>query len=141
MGARRVHRRLWAALFVMGSALSLSGCGTWMHGDRQSVTIFTTPPDANVVVDERVHLLAPGTVSLNRKGNHHAVATKEGYDATATTLSRSWSWWVLGDVFGCFIIFSPLCIMEDIDGGGYYSFDDKIYITLDQKPAGLLPAK
>lgn len=126
---------------MMGFAVVLSGCGTWMHGDHQSVTIFTTPPDANVVVDERVHLLAPGTVSLNRKGNHHAVATKDGYDPTAMTLSRTWSWWVVADVFGCLIVFSPLCIMEDIDDGGYYTFDDKIYITLDQKSAAPLPDK
>ena len=141
MGPKRSQRRLWKALFVMGLAGSLTGCGTWWHGDHQSVTIFTTPPDATVVVDERVHLIAPGTVSLNRKSNHHAVATKDGYDPTAMTLSRTWSWWILGDVFGCLIVFSPFCIMHDIDEGGYYPFDDKIYITLDQKASGSLPSK
>jgi hypothetical protein len=125
----------------MGLTGMLTGCGTWWHGDHQSVTIFTTPPDADVVVDERVHLLAPATVSLNRKGNHHAVATKDGYDPTAMTLSRTWSWWVLGDVFGCLIILSPLCIMHDIDEGGYYTFDDKIYLTLDQKSSAVTPIK
>ena len=58
--------------------MSLAGCGTWWHGDHQSVTIFTTPLDAQVIVDERVHVLAPGTVSLNRKGDHQAVITKDG---------------------------------------------------------------
>lgn len=56
--------------------LSLTGCGTWWHGDHQSVTIFTTPLDAQVVVDDPVYLLAPGTVSLNRKDDHQAVITK-----------------------------------------------------------------
>jgi hypothetical protein len=126
-------RQAWQAGVVMGLSAVLGGCGTWMHGDHQSVTIFTTPPEANVVIDERVEFLAPGTVSLSRKGNHHAVATKEGYDSTAMTLSRTWSWWVVADVFGCLVIFSPLCIMQDIDEGGYYTFDEKVYLTLDQK--------
>lgn len=112
-----------------------------MHGDHQSVTVFTTPPEANVVIDERIHLVAPGTVSLNRKGNHHAVATKDGYDPTAMTLSRTWSWWIVADVFGCLIVFSPFCIMHDIDEGGYYTFDDKIYLTLDRRVAEPLPLK
>jgi transposase InsO family protein len=47
--------------------VSLSGCGTCWHGDHQSVTILTTPLDAQTVVGDRVQPLIPGTVSLNRK--------------------------------------------------------------------------
>jgi hypothetical protein len=141
MDAKSTGRRIRAAAAGLAVTGLLAGCGTWWHGDHQSVTIFTTPPDATVVVDERVHLLAPGTVSLNRKGNHHAVATKDGYDPTAMTISRTWSWWVLGDIFGCLIIFSPFCIMEDIDEGGYYTFDDHIYMTLDQKSSAMMPVR
>jgi hypothetical protein len=116
--------------------LSLTGCGTWWHGDHQSVTIFTTPLDAEVVVDDRVHVVAPGTVSLNRKGDHQAVVTKEGYAPKTVNLTRTWSWWVVGDIFGCAIIFAPRCISTDKDNGGYYIFDDKIYVTLEQKSVG-----
>jgi hypothetical protein len=115
--------------------ISLSGCGTWWHGDHQSVTIFTTPLDAQVIVDDRIHLLAPGTVSLSRKDDHLAVITKEGYEPKTMTLRRTWSWWVLGDIFGCALIFSPTCISADKDDGGYYTFEDKIYVTLEQKVA------
>jgi hypothetical protein len=62
--------------------VSLFGCGTWWHGDHQSAMIFTTPLDARVVVDDRVHLLTPGIVSLNQKEDHQAVITKEGYEPT-----------------------------------------------------------
>lgn len=119
----------------------LTGCGTWWHGDHQSVTIFTTPLDAQVVVDERVHLLAPGTVSLNRKEDHQAVITKEGYEPKIMALTRTWSWWVLGDIFGCAIIFSHACISTDKDNGGYYTFDDKVYVTLEQKTTTSLPGQ
>lgn len=122
------------ALFL--GLLSLTGCGTWWHGDHQSVTIFTTPLDTQVIIDDRVHVLAPGTVSLNRKEDHQAVITKEGYEPKTMTISRTRSWWMLGDIVGCAIIFSHVCISADKDDGGYYTFDDKIYVTLEQKPGG-----
>lgn len=128
--------------FALGSCLmTLTGCGTWMHGDHQSVTLFTTPTDAKVVVDDVVHLLAPGTVTLSRKADHSATFAKDGYDSATYTIKRTWSWWVVGDVLGCAIIFSPLCIMHDIDEGGYYTFDEKIYFTLDRKTAEPVPTK
>jgi PEGA domain len=110
----------------------LSGCGSWMHSDKQSVTIFTNPPEASVVIDDYLHLTAPGTVTLSRKGNHLAQVKKEGFQPTFLKIDRTWSWWVLGDIFGCLVIFSPICIMNDMDQGGYYTFDDKIYLTLDR---------
>lgn len=137
----------WAGYVRLGNIalllglISLSGCGTWWHGDHQSVTIFTTPLDAQVVVDDRVHLLAPGTVSLSRKDDHQAIISKGGYEPKAVTLTRTWSWWVLGDIVGCAIIFSPACISADKDDGGYYTFDDKVYVTLEQKSGSISSAK
>jgi len=135
----RTARGRFRSIALLLGLISLSGCGTWWHGDHQSVTIFTTPLDAQVVVDDRIHLLAPGTVSLSRKGDHQAVVTKEGYESKTLPLSRTWSWWVLGDIFGCAIIFSPACISSDKDEGGYYTFEDKIYVTLEQKTTVSLP--
>jgi hypothetical protein len=132
---RRTARGRFRSIALLVGLISLSGCGTWWHGDHQSVTIFTTPLDAQVVVDDRVHLLAPGTVSLSRKGDHQAVITKEGYEPKTMALTRTWSWWVLGDIFGCAIIFSHTCISSDKDDGGYYTFEDKVYVTLEQKVA------
>ena len=64
---------------------------------------------------------------------------KEGFEPTSLKIDRTWSWWVVGDIFGCLVIFSPLCIMQDIDQGGYYTFDDKIYLTLDRRTASEPP--
>jgi hypothetical protein len=138
---RRTLELRFGCLALLVGLMSLAGCGTWWHGDHQSVTIFTTPLDAQVIVDERVHVLAPGTISLSRKGDHHAAVTKEGYDPKTLSLSRTWSWWVLGDVFGCAIIFSPWCLSSDKEDGGYYTFDDKVYVTLEQKSAAPIPSQ
>ena len=132
--------RFGSITLLMGLVL-LSGCGTWWHGDHQSVTIFTTPLDAQVVVDDRIQLLAPGTLSLSRKDDHQAVITKEGYEPKTLPLTRTWSWWVLGDIFGCAVIFSPACISTDKDNGGYYTFDDKVYVTLEQNASTSLPSQ
>lgn len=132
--------RFGSITLLLGLVL-LSGCGTWWHGDHQSVTIFTTPLDAQVVVDDRVQLLAPGTLSLSRKDDHQAVITKEGYEPKTLPLTRTWSWWVLGDIFGCAVIFSPACISTDKDNGGYYTFEDKVYVTLEQNASTSLPSQ
>lgn len=105
-----------------------SGCATNMNGDHQSVTIFTTPPEANVTVDERVHLTSPGTVSLSRKADHTAYIEKEGYEPETLNIGRTWSWWVLGDAWCLF--FFPKCYNTDVESGGYYVFDDEIRVTL-----------
>jgi PEGA domain len=110
----------------------LTGCGTWMHSDKQSVQIFTNPPESQVVIDDRLHLNAPGTVSLSRKSDHTAQVAKDGYAPASLRIDRTWSLWVLGDIFGCLIVFSPFCIMHDIDQGGYYTFDDQVYLTLQR---------
>ena len=57
---------------------------------------------------------------------------KDGYEPTSFKIDRTWSWWVVVDIFGCLIIFSSFCIMHDIDQGGYYTFDDKVYVTLNR---------
>ena len=139
MMCRNSHRRLRSIGLFVG-LVSLSGCGSWWHGGYQSVTIFTTPLDAQVLIDDRVHLLAPGTVSLSRKDDHQVIITKEGYEPKTMALTRTWSWWVIGDIFGCAIIFSPACISTDKDNGGYYTFDDKVYVTLEQTTGVLSPS-
>lgn len=132
------QRRLRNIVLLLG-LISLSGCGSWWHGGYQSVTIFTTPLDVQVVIDDRVHLLAPGTVSLSRKDDHQAVITKEGYEPMTLPITRTWSWWVIGDIFGCAIIFAPACISTDKENGGYYTFEDKVYVSLEQKAGNVPP--
>ena len=135
------NRKVWQGAFVVCALIGgLSGCGTWIHSDKQSVIIFTDPPETTVLIDNYLQLTAPGMVTLSRKGDHVAQANKPGYEPTSLRIDRTWSWWLFGDIFGCLIIFSPFCIMHDIEQGGYYTFDDKIYVTLNPQP-GSEPAR
>ena len=59
---------------------------------RQTVGhIFTNPPESAVVIDDYLHLTAPGTVTLSRQGNHLAQVTKEGYEPTSLRIDRTCS--------------------------------------------------
>ncbi len=118
--------------------LALSSCATSINSDRQSVTIFTDPPEANVVIDDYLRVIAPGTVSLNRKSDHVALVEKDGYEPATVTIKRGMSWWVMGNVV-C-LIFIVNCIQKDRRDGGYYAFDDELHVTLaKQAPAESLP--
>jgi len=128
-----------AFLAMASLAVIMSGCGTMMHSDKQSITIYSLPPEANVIVDRYLHVTAPGTVSLSRKSDHVARAEKEGYESKELSIQRTWSWWVLGDVFGCLIVFSPFCIYKDVQDGGFYTFDDEVHITMNQHPISDFP--
>jgi hypothetical protein len=113
---------------LAGVMLALSSCATSINSDRQSVTIFTDPPEANVVIDDYLHVIAPGTVSLNRKSDHVAIVEKDGYEPATVKIERGMSWWVIGNVV-C-LIFIVNCIQKDRRDGGYYVFDDEIRVTL-----------
>lgn len=60
-----------------------------MHSDKQSVTIFTDPPETSILIDNYLQLTAPGTLTLSRKGNHVAQANKNGYDPTSLKIDRT----------------------------------------------------
>jgi hypothetical protein len=109
------------------------------------LTGFMLPAAADSTVDRTPTAAPPEAISpeaclAKAKGNHLAQVNKDGYEPASLSIDRTWSWWVVGDIFGCLIIFSPFCIMHDIDQGGYYTFDDKIYLTLDRRTASEPPA-
>ncbi len=127
---RNVSLRL-PLLGLAGIMLALSGCATSINSDHQSVTIFTDPPEATVVIDDYLHVIAPGTVSLNRKSDHVAIVEKDGYEPATVKIERGMSWWVMGNVV-C-LVFIVNCIQKDRRDGGYYAFDDEIRVTLAKR--------
>ena len=120
------HIRAW--LLVGTFCGALSGCGGMMHGDRQSVTILTDPPEAAVLVDGRVHLTSPGRVTLSRNADHTARVEKNGYTPVDLRIERSMSNWEYANAV-C-LIFVYWCVKSDRRDGGFWTFDDEIRVDL-----------
>ncbi len=116
------------ALLGVGVASLLSACASMMHGDHQSVTIFTDPPESKVVIDQRVHLTAPGKVTLTRKEDHVGRAEKDGYSPTEFRLERSMSNWEYANII-C-LIFIYWCVKSDRQDGSFWTFDDDVHVSL-----------
>jgi len=121
---------------LTGTSLLLSGCGTLMNSDHQSVRIFSTPTEAKVTVDDRFHLTTVGTVNLSRFTDHTAVIEKEGYEPVTLKIERSmskqvwWNLWCLPAIYWC--------VAKDRKDGGFWAFDDDIEVTLTKR-AGAAP--
>ena len=116
----------------------LSGCASLAHGDHQSVTLYTDPPEADVVIDERVHVTAPGKVSLNRKEDHTARIEMAGYEPMTVRIERGMSNWVYAD--GICLIFLYWCVKSDRQDGGFWTFDDEVHVHLAQQLAVSQPS-
>ncbi|MGQ0810840.1 MAG: PEGA domain-containing protein [Nitrospiraceae bacterium] len=116
---------------MLAAVLLSAGCATTMNSDHQSVTIFSSPPQAQVTIDDLIHVTTPGTVSLNRKADHVAMVEREGYEPATMTIERGMSLWVIGDIW-C-VIFVVNCIAKDRRDGGYWTFDDEVTVTLTQR--------
>ena len=121
-------RSLWLASLLAGLALLLPGCASLIHSNHQSVRIFSEPSEATVVVDGRFHLTTVGTVNLSRQADHIAVFEKEGYEPVTIKIERRMSKRVWLNLWCLFWVYS--CIQSDREDGGYWTFDDEIYVTL-----------
>jgi hypothetical protein len=125
-------------LLLIGTAVALSGCASWVHGDHQSVRLFSTPNGAKVVVDNRFHAITAGTVNLSRFEDHTAVFEKEGYEPLTLKIERSMS----GHVWWNFFCLPAMywCVKNDRENGGFWTFDDDIHVTLTKRAAAPPPA-
>ncbi|GKS59258.1 hypothetical protein YTPLAS18_27850 [Nitrospira sp.] len=125
-----VSRRTGTWLLVGALCGLLLGCGGMMHGDRQSVTVFTDPPEAAVLVDGRVHLTSPGRVTLSRNEDHTARVEKDGYAPVDLRIERSMSNWEYANA-AC-LIFIYWCVKSDRENGSYWTFDDEVHVDLSR---------
>jgi PEGA domain len=125
-------KRAWVPLWV-GAALGLlfAGCATSINSPEQAIRIVSDPPEAEVWIDQRYHLTAPGMVRISRLGPHHAHFEKEGYEPVTITMTPSRSSWMwLNIVCLPAVVY---CWNEDKRLGGYWTFDDEVKATLSPK--------
>jgi len=120
---------------VMGIGLAiLVGCATIMHGTSQNIGISSTPTGALVSVDNKRYGKTPLVTKLSRKDNHIIKIEMNGYQPFESTITRSVSGWVWGNiVFGGLIGLA----VDAISGGLYKLSPEQVAGTLGKEGMGL----
>jgi PEGA domain len=94
------RKGLSVTLMLCGAITSsfLFGCATIIHGTRQEVGISSSPTGAEVWVDNVKMGEAPVVAKLRRKDTHTVKLVLPGYQPYETTITRSVSGWVWGNI-------------------------------------------
>ncbi|MCM2973399.1 hypothetical protein [Larsenimonas suaedae] len=126
-----------AALVGTCAALTLTGCASIVGDSDQSVTINSTPSNANVVItDETAKRVftgtTPTTVTLKKSDGsyfggktYHVELKKEGYAPRTVDLTTSANGWYIGGniLFGGLI---GWLIVDPFNGGMYTLSPDEV---------------
>lgn len=96
--------------------LFTQSCGTIMQGSTQQVGISSSPSNASVSINGQSFGTTPMLVDLKRKDPQMVKIELDGYMPYETTLTRSTSGWVWGN-----IVFGGLIgLVVDATAGGMY---------------------
>jgi len=110
----------------------IAGCCTIMQGASQDVGISSTPTAASVTIDNAERGKTPMVATLRRKDNHVVKIELPGYLPYETTITRSTSGWVWGNiVFGGLIGLA----VDAISGGLYKLKPDQVAGVLSKQNA------
>lgn len=112
-------------LTLITSALAIififQSCATIMHGSKQEVGISSSPSNAKVIIDGKAMGTTPVVTKLKRKDSHMVQIKLDGFHTYETTLTRSVSGWVWGN-----IVFGGLIgLGVDAITGGLYKLTPK----------------
>ncbi len=89
------------SMLLMGLAcfLVILGCATIVTGDKQTVTIDSSPQGAEVLTNGRSLGQTPLTIPLERKKDGYVlVMKKDGYKDNQMHIESSINKWILGDL-------------------------------------------
>lgn len=119
---------------VAVATISLFGCCSIIHGTRQDVGISSSPTGALVKIDNVQSGNTPVIAKLTRKDNHYVRIEMPGCQPYETTLTRSVSGWVWGNiVFGGLIGLA----VDAIDGSLYKLTPEQMSATLAANHASI----
>lgn len=109
-------RAFFTILSLVLITLSTQSCGTIIHGTTQEVGISSQPTNAQVSINGEDRGSTPMVADLKRKNTYMVRIQLEGYETYETTLTRSTSGWVWGN-----IVFGGLIgLVVDASAGGMY---------------------
>ena len=116
-----------AASFVL--AVTLTGCATLAHGTTQQIPIASSPPGAQVLVDDVPAGVTPMVAKLSRKEPHIVSFVVDSVTIDRVPLERSLSPWVYAD----FLAYIAPAINDFKNGAAYNLPRD----TIRPRPGGL----
>jgi len=94
-------RKLLSIVSTLAIILVIQSCATIMHGSKQDVGISSNPSEAKITVDSQKYGTTPVNIKLKRNSSHTVRLELAGYEPYETTLTKSVSGWVWGNiVFG-----------------------------------------
>ena len=103
---------------VMLATCFTTGCASIIHGTTQNIGFGSNPGGATVTVNGRTVGKTPLVADLKRKDNHLVRIELEGYQPFETTLTRTVSGWIWGNLI-FFHGFLPGIVVDAIDGAMY----------------------
>jgi hypothetical protein len=119
-----------AYVALSAAVVCLGACASIMHGTHQDVGISSSPSGAQVSIDGQSMGKTPVVAHLKRKENHIVHLELAGYKPYDTTVTRSVSGWVWGNI----VIGGLIGLAVDAISGGLYK------LTPEQVSASLLSA-
>jgi hypothetical protein len=89
------------SLATVACLLATGACATLTHGNKQDVSIGSSPTGASISVDGKPMGTTPAVVQLTRKDSHLVRLDLDGYAPFEMPLERKTSGWIWGNiVFG-----------------------------------------
>ena len=83
-------------IVVLFFLFQLNGCGTIIHGRKQSISVTSNPPGAHVLKEGRTCGVTPCTVEVSRRPlTTTLLLQKEGYQNRTLILKNGVSMWAL----------------------------------------------
>lgn len=95
-----------------------SGCASVVGGRKQAVNVRSNPAGARVYIDGEGSGVTPFTVDLSHKKKHEFKYVMPGYQTENRTLTRTFNWWILGNLF-----IGGIPAIVDLAYGNQYTFD------------------
>lgn len=125
-------KRIAGAIALACVATIGTGCATIVHGTTERVRIDSTPPGAEVAIDDSQHVVTPSAVKLSRASAHKLVFHKPGYQDATANLTSSTSGWILGNLLAGGVVGMAI---DASDGAGRKLSSDSVNVALTPLPS------
>ena len=99
--------------------ISQFGCATVVSGGRkEAVAIRSNPAGSTAYIDGVAMGVTPFVADLSHKSRHEIKFAKTGYHDETRILTRTFNWWVLGNIF-----LGGFPVIIDLAYGNQFKFD------------------